>query len=252
MTDDRHQELRLLVQADIDGELTARDAAAIAVHLDGCAECRALQRALRRTKAQIRADATRHAAPENFRLRMADMIAADAPKPAAKRQWNWAGWLGSFGLGAAVAAALLLTIQVPHDSGTEEAVLDGHLRALQSGRLYDVASSDRHTVKPWFDGKVDFAPPVRDLAAQGFPLRGGRLDTVRGRAVAAMVYGRARHTIDLFVWRRPDASDTAPRDAVRNGYNLVAWSSGGMMFWAVSDLNRAELDAFVRDWQEAD
>jgi anti-sigma factor RsiW len=253
MSDDRHQELRLLVQADCDGELAPREAAAVAAHLDDCAECRTLQRDLRATKAAVRDQAPRYQAPDDFRRRMAAMMAADAPRPrAAKPRWRWGGWLGSFGFGAAVAAALILLIVMPrNDTGIEQSVLDGHLRALQSDRLYDVASTDQHTVKPWFAGKLDFTPPVKDLAAQGFPLKGGRIDTVHGRTVAAMVYGRAKHAIDLYVWSRPDIGDAPPRDVTRSGYNLVTWSRGDMIFWAVSDLNRAELDDFVRDWQTA-
>lgn len=254
MNDDRHQELRLLVQADCDGELTPRDAAAVAAHLQDCAECRTLQQDLALTKAAMRDEAPRYRAPDDFRRRMEAVIATNTPRSqATKPRWQWGGWLGSFGsfgLGAAVAAALILLIVVPRsDPGVEQSVLDGHLRALQSDRLYDVASTDQHTVKPWFAGKLDFTPPVKDLAAQGFPLKGGRVDTVHGRAVAAMVYGRARHVIDLYVWSRPNTGDAPPRDLVRNGYNLVTWSRGDMSFWAVSDLNREELDAFVRDWQ---
>ncbi len=253
MNDDSHRELRLLVQADCDGELQPRDAAAVAAHLEDCAECRVLQRDLRATKAALRDEAPRYRAPDDFRRRMEAMTATNAPRPHAPApRWRWGAWFGSFGLGAAVAAALVLLIVVPRDNGgVEQSVLDGHLRALQSDRLYDVASTDQHTVKPWFAGKIDFTPPVKDLAAQGFPLKGGRIDTVHGRAVAAMIYGRAKHVIDLYVWSQPKAGDAPSRDLSRNGYNLVTWSKGDMRFWAVSDLNREELDDFVRDWQAA-
>ncbi len=253
MNDDRHQELRLLVQADCDGELPPRDAAAVAAHLEGCAACRALQDQLRATKAAVHAEATRHTAPDRVRQHMETMIAASAvPQRAPAPRRAWGGWIGSFGVGAALAAAPVLLVVVPQDdSGVARSVLDGHLRALQSSHLYDVASTDQHTVKPWFDGRVDFAPPVKDLAALGFPLKGGRLDTVDGRTVAALVYGRAKHVIDLYVWQTPGAGAAPPRDLTRNGYNLVSWSNAAMTFWAVSDLNRQELDEFVRDWQAA-
>ncbi|HEY7991111.1 MAG TPA: zf-HC2 domain-containing protein [Stellaceae bacterium] len=252
MNDDRHQELRLLVQADIDGELDARDAAAIAAHLDGCAECRALQAQLRRIKETTRTEATRFAASDDFRRRMAVLAQSNVTRPAAtRRRLQWGGWIGSFGLGAAVAAALMLAIHVPRDGGDAQSVLDGHLRALQSGHAIDVASTDKHTVKPWFDGRLDFTPPVKDLAAAGFPLRGGRIDAVDGRPTAALVYGHGRHAIDLYVWPTV-AGDAAARDTARKGYHFVTWVRDGMRFWAVSDLNPAELDEFARDWQAAD
>lgn len=253
MSDERHQELRLLVQADCDGELGPRDAAAVAAHLADCAECRMLQGGLRAAKAAVRDEAPRYQASDDFRRRVTTAIIAASPRsrPIAPRR-QWGGWLSSFGLGAVVIAALILLIVVPRtDTGIEQSVLDGHLRALQSDRLYDVVSTDRHTVKPWFAGKLDFTPPVKDLAAQGFPLKGGRVDIVHGRAVAAMVYGRAMHIIDLYVWRRTNTGNAPPRDMTRNGYNLVTWSRGDMNFWAVSDLNRDELDEFVGDWQAA-
>ena len=114
----------------------------------------------------------------------------------------------------------------------------------------DVASTDEHTVKPWFDGRLDFAPPVKDLKTEGFPLTGGRLDYLAGRPVAALVYQRRQHTIDLFVW--PDGSrlDRGTAEGSRNGYNFQRWSRGGMVFWAVSDLGAPELADFVRLWQE--
>ena len=252
MSDDRHQELRLLVQADCDGELAARDAAAVAAHLDDCADCRALHRDLLATKQLVRTNASYHEPPDDFRRRMETLIAANAPEQPRRRRWGWGGWIGSFGIGAALASMLLLLIGAPgNDGGLERTVLDGHLRALQSGRLYDVASSDQHTVKPWFDGRLDFAPPVKDLAAQGFPLKGGRLDIIDGRAVAALVYNRAKHVIDLYVVHTRNADEAKPREAVRNGYNIISWPQGEVVYWAVSDLNRKELGDFVREWQAA-
>lgn len=237
------------MQADCDGELTPRDAAAVAAHLEECTDCRALHRNLLVIKEGVHANVSYHEAPDHFRRRMETMFAANAPKqPGRRRQWG--GWIGSFGVGAALAAILVLLVSAPRgDNGTEQTVLDGHLRALQSGHLYEVASSDQHTVKPWFDGRLDFAPPVKDLAAQGFPLKGGRLDIVDGRAVAALVYNRAKHVIDLYVVHRQNTGEASPREATRNGYNIISWSDGEIVYWAVSDLNRRELGEFVRDWR---
>jgi anti-sigma factor RsiW len=120
-------------------------------------------------------------------------------------------------------------------------IVDAHLRSLQPGHLEDVISTDQHTVKPWFDGKVDFAPPVRDFAEQGFPLRGGRLDVVDNRTVAALVYGRRKHVVNVFVWPTSE-KDAAPHAGSIHGYQWLDWRKQGMEFYAVSDAAAADLD----------
>jgi anti-sigma factor RsiW len=135
------------------------------------------------------------------------------------------------------------------ESGVVAALVDDHVRSLQPGHLTDVISTDKHTVKPWFDGKLDFAPPVKDLAAQGYPLVGGRLDYLGGRPVAALAYQHGKHPINLYVWPERGGAD-APADTTRDGYNVLHWSADGMALWAVSDLERDELQEFERDWQK--
>ena len=129
-------------------------------------------------------------------------------------------------------------------------VVSSHVRALMGEHLLDVRSTDQHTVKPWFLGKLDFSPPVTDLAQAGFPLTGGRLDYVAGRPVAAVVYTRGRHTINVFVW--PETSDAVPSSDVRaiRGFHVRHWARGGMSYWAVSDVNDADLDQFVDALQQ--
>src|SRR5262249_49230659 len=134
----------------------------------------------------------------------------------------------SFGMGIAVAASLMLALPPSGQESMIAGLVDDHVRSLQQGHLIDVASSDQHTVKPWFDGRLDFAPPVKDLAPQGFPLVGGRLDSLAGRAVAALVYGRAKHFINLVIAPESGSADRLPASGERKGYNFIHWTKGGM------------------------
>jgi anti-sigma factor RsiW len=173
-------------------------------------------------------------------------VTGKAPSPARRLQLWWREG-ASFGVGAALAAGIALFVLAPAQQGLLDDVVASHVRALQPGHLEDVVSTDQHTVKPWFDGRIDFAPPVKDLAAQQFPLLGGRLDYLNDRPVAALVYGSDKHIIDLYVW--PGGGQPMPRTASRNGYNTVHWSENGMDFWAVSDLEAGKLSDFVRSWR---
>lgn len=235
----------LLVQAEFDGELDAAAAAESARHRETCAQCRAAYADMERVRAGFGAAALSWPLPPDLRRRLRARIAA--PAPLARRllaRWREGA---SFVLGAAVAAGIALVMLQPAAPDVLGAVVADHIRALQPGHLEDVVSSDQHTVKPWFDGRLDFAPPVKDLADRGFPLLGGRLDYLEGRAVAALVYGHDKHRIDLFVWPKPGR--LAPVAGSRDGYNTVHWVEGGMNFWAVSDLEADELARFVHLWQ---
>jgi anti-sigma factor RsiW len=141
--------------------------------------------------------------------------------------------------------ARLQSSGVTESSGnkTAAAVVDTHVRSLLPGHLTDVLSTDRHTVKPWFAGRADIAPPVNDLSAQGFPLYGGRMDYIDGHSAAAIVYHRRQHVINLFVWRASPGEPAAGAFSVR-GYSVLHWTTGDLSFWAVSDAARAEVDAF--------
>jgi anti-sigma factor RsiW len=253
----------LLVQAELDGELGAAEAASLAAHRAECPICQAAAAELMQARALIRDDLYQPVADD---VRQRIMAALDAARPAPRPQpsaaatpalpQRWRGWWSpwwsngaSFGLGAACAAVLAFLLIMPAmPPGLTEEIVAGHVRALQPGHLQDVASEDRHTVKPWFDGKLDFAPPVKDLAAVRFPLTGGRLDYLGGRPVAALIYQRDKHVIDLFVW--PGSAAAPLQTAERQGYNIVHWSQDGMNFWAVSDVEMAQLKQFAEDWRK--
>jgi anti-sigma factor RsiW len=248
-----------LLQADLDGELGPEGVATLAAHLADCPACQATQAALIELSARLRNELSYHAAPP--RLREAIQAAAaksTAPTspPVQRASWlpaatNWLRLLLPVSGAAALAAALALVVIVPRGTDTTESVIASHIRALQPGHLMDVISTDQHTVKPWFNGKVDFSPPVKDLAAQGFPLIGGRLDFLAGRPVAALVYHRAKHVIDLYIWPTSSRAAAPEQAGERSGYNFVRWSQGDMVFWAVSDVEKSQLADFVRLWRSS-
>jgi anti-sigma factor RsiW len=210
--------------------------------------------------ALIRKHATRHAAPDGLRAAVRTQAAlADAGRTRAAStggvgRWRWFGiaWgptAASFALGMLCMALVLPVAQRLSLNGSIDAELvASHVRALRVGPIADVVSTDRHTVKPWFQGRLDFAPPVFDLAAEGFPLMGGRIEHVRGDVVATLAYARNRHVLDVFIW--PSAERRVPVRSVRRGFNLVHWSDGSMQYWVVSDTDREEVEAFARLWQE--
>jgi anti-sigma factor RsiW len=221
----------LLVQAEFDGELDAARAADLAVHRAHCPVCQAAEAELTRARELFQGDLYQPA-PDDLRERILAQLdlATPAPTLARPRRFpHFAAWrptMGGFGLGAS------------------------HVRALQPGHLEDVASTDQHTVKPWFDGRIDFAPPVRDFAAAGFPLIGGRLDYIEGRPVAALVYQRGKHIIDVYVWPEAATAALRPTTDELNGYNVVHWTQDGMTFWAVSDVEPGQLRAFAAAWRK--
>jgi anti-sigma factor RsiW len=200
----------------------------------------------------IRREATRHPPPAELagRLRAALQLGESplAVRPAPLRQPLWRrGWpgLAAFVTGAAGAwCVALLVLSRPVPDAMAEAVTASHVRSLMASHLVDVVSSDRHRVRPWFAGRLDFSPPVVDLAADGLLLSGGRLDYLDGQPVAALVYQAGPHVVNLFVWpAKGDAATSASAPSLR-GYNLVHWTQAGMRFWAVSDLNAVELQNF--------
>jgi anti-sigma factor RsiW len=246
-------DMELLVQAEFDGELDAAQAASLAAHRADCPICQDTAAQLAQTRDLLQIPGLYRPAPQAVRQRILAQLGANRPPaPQPRRNWfaGWGqGWTG-FGLGAACAASVAFLLLAPAGQSLTDDVVSGHIRALQPGHLEDVVSTDRHTVKPWFDGRLDFAPPVKDLVADGFPLKGGRLDYVGGRPVAALVYQRDKHLIDLFVWPESGNPAAAPASAERSGYNVVHWSDDGMALWAVSDLEMSQLVEFAKDWRE--
>jgi anti-sigma factor RsiW len=245
--------MRLLVQADADGELRPAEAARVATHLAHCPDCRAIQDRLLDLSVRIRAEAPRHHAPAGLRQAVHAAVGSHKATPVVPMRRRLVP-SAFFGAGFALAACLALVMVLPRGEDPAGNVLPGavvsaHIHALQPGHLMDVVSTDQHTVKPWFDGRLPFAPPVKELATEGFPLAGGRLEYVAGRTAAALVYRHRQHVIDLFAW--PDAEAPAADSGSRDGYNYRRWSQDGMTFWAVSDVAPEDLAAFVRDWQAA-
>lgn len=247
--------VRLLLNGYIDGELDLVNALDMEEHLRNCSACSRQMDALTALHAATSSKSLYYPAPAQLekKIRVALRKAEPAAEPAQmifSRRW--------FAPAAVLIVILALIvgffgpnlITSNQEAQVAQQVQTAHVRSLMADHLMDVASSDQHTVKPWFNGKLDFSPPVTDLAAQGFPLIGGRLDYLDGRQVAALVYQRNKHYINLFIWPSTN-NGTMPVASTYNGYHLYHWSQTGMTFWAVSDLNIEELQAFVKSFQKS-
>jgi anti-sigma factor RsiW len=242
-------EAEILIHALVDGELDAVHAREVETHIAGCPRCTAELRIIGDMKNVLSSNQLRYAAPSRLRQR----IEAALPQP---RATNRRAVLKGFAMGSAVsalAATGLVAIVLRNDGEQRIAsdVVSAHLRSLQAGHLTDVLSSDQHTVKPWFNGRLDVAPPVIDLTAQGFTLIGGRLDTIDGRAIGAIVYRRRTHVINLFVAQAASAEPHAARIETMQGFNIRRWSERGLNYWAVSDLGVEELSDFGQKFESA-
>ncbi|SDC50050.1 anti-sigma factor, TIGR02949 family [Cupriavidus sp. YR651] len=256
---------RNLLQACADGEVGAADSVRLERHLEDCDGCVASLRNLQALRAATRHGASYHRAPAELRARVLAALPGapqetfdDLAAPPAPAGWrNWFTWAPAANAAMAVVTVAAVGLglsqyaqrETPGDV-TANAIVASHVRALMSTRAIDVASSDQHTVKPWFNGRIDYAPEVRDLSAAGFPLVGGRLDYIDGQRVAVLVYRRNQHPVDVFVMPGDSSGDLGER--VRQGYQLESWAARGMRYWAVTDASAGDLRAFVQAWRNAE
>jgi anti-sigma factor RsiW len=257
---------KLLLHAYFDGELDLVRSLEIEEHVKSCSDCARDLRQQDTLRKAFRSPEVYQQAPQPLRDRI---LAAAKPetglsssatglnKVVALRSARRRPVLEWLAVAASIAVVVFVGLRLVPGLRNErqtdlfaQEIVASHIRSLQPGHLYDVESTDQHTVKPWFDGKLDFSPPVRDLTDQGFPLVGGRLDYIGNRAVAALVYERRKHIINVFVW--PESSGDAAnaegfeRQEIRNGYNLIEWRNGDMHFAAASDVNADDLKQFIQ------
>ncbi len=235
----------LLLGGLVDGELDAANIALVEAHVARCEGCREELERLEAVRNLIRSDGVRHTTPQALRQRIADLPEISPRRANANRLPSW---LAPGVVGALAAALAIVALPGAGDEAMiDQQLVSSHVRSLQPGHLTDVQTTNQHIVKPWFNGKVDFAPPVPELADQGFPLAGGRLDSIGGKTVAAIVYRRRLHTVNLFVW---PAKPSAARSSVEDGFAIAEWSEGGLYFAAVSDIPPQELRQFERIFRE--
>lgn len=237
----------MLLDAYVDGELDLVRSLEIEQHVEGCKACARVVENQRAIGSAMRSGALYYQPPASLGSRLDRALHGATRSESRPKRIGWQL--------IAVAASLLLAVYFvarlspgrirASDDLVAQAVLDSHLRSLMPGHLADVQSTDQHTVKPWFNGKLDYSPPVTDFAQQGFPLAGGRVDSVMGRAVAVLIYQRRQHLINVYVWPSPGSGDAGFGQTARQGYNIMHWTHGGMTWWLASDLNAGELESFA-------
>ena len=238
-----------LVDAYFDGELDVIRAVEFEDHLKSCSECRATISEYDGLRKSLRAGEMYFAVRESLEAKVREQLsgANGRNRPSPFRRWRP---LIAFAAAAVLVVITMVAVEAfrrsSHTTLLADQVVSGHVRSLMANHMMDVVSTDQHTVKPWFSGKLDFSPVVKDLAAQGFPLAGGRLDYLDGHPAAALLYRRRQHVINLFIWPTVQP-DTSPKSFTRRGYNLISWTQAHMEYWAVSDLNARELQEFAHD-----
>ena len=250
-----HQVLESEIDAYLDGELAGDDARALEAHLTQCSECMHFRDQRVELRSAIADRIPAYPAPDVLRKRIQDAARSTA-SPNIRRPVRARRWYAPLALAASFALVAVGSWRLARTNAAGDAlandVLTSHVRSLMPGHLTDVLSSDQHTVKPWFNGKLDYSPPVYDFAGRGYPLLGGRLDYVDGRSVAVLVYGRRQHLINVFIWPTGAGPAAGSSTGTRQGYHMVQWASGGYTYWAVSDLGTTELQEFVGLLRQAD
>jgi anti-sigma factor RsiW len=262
MRESERNEAHRLLHVAIDGELDTVDMMRFEAHLVECSDCSTEYARSTALSAAIRTQTTRYTAPAELRSALMRSWMPQEANPRnvlpfpAKRSQRWLRpGAGGFAIGAALAASLAVMIGTRNiDNGVTDSVVAAHIRGLQPGHLTDVQISDQHQVKPWFAGKIDLDPPVKELGDHGFDLVGCRLDYIEDRAAAVVVYRHKLHVIDLFITRadgNPTQNLTSlASHATASGYNVEHWSGAGQNYWVISDLTREELMDFAKAWQE--
>jgi anti-sigma factor RsiW len=246
------QKAKDLLNAYSDGELDVVNHLAIEKHLGNCPDCSIVYANHKTLKSAMADNSLYFNAPKDLENRIRQTVRQSHPDASRTAGiWVWRLVPALAALGVVVILVLLFIRPGPsNDDLLASEIASGHVRSMMANHLTDVLSSDQHTVKPWFEGKLDFSPPVVDLAASGFPLVGGRLDYAGSRPVAALIYKRQQHFINLFIFPSNGSSESGPTMLVRQGFNLIHWSRSGMTFWAVSDLNLQELQEFTQGIQK--
>lgn len=243
-------ETQRLLHAYVDAELDMADTLAVEQHLQKCAACLQTYNNYQALRATIKTGSLYFQAPENLRKRIRSSVLKANKTAFISHMMSWRG----LSVAAVLIFAVLLAVWgVTHflptyveENALPQEVLASHVRSLMANHLVDVPSSNQHTVKPWFNGKLDFSPSVPDLASQGFPLLGGRLDYVNNRPVAAVVYKHQKHIINLFIWPSTQNTEGETGTTTLQGYHMIHWTKSGMTYWAVSDLSLNELQKFVQ------
>jgi len=264
------EEIKNLMDAYLDGELDPMTSQKVEQHLPDCPKCEQAYEVETAMAHAISQAAPYYKAPlelrERIQVSLREAIGAPASRSAAAEDplpvrrleavqrgvffdmpWNWLALAAAIALAAIVASSFLSKVRQPGaDQFLATQLIASHIRSLMANHLTDVASSDQHTVKPWLDLKLDFAAPVVDLSGDGFPLIGGRLDYLDNHSVAALVYQRRKHFINLFIWPTTPADSKEQKMVEREGYHLVHWADGDFTYWAISDVSVGDLQNFQR------